>query len=1057
MKKINSLLAGFLLAAYVAAPAYAFTPIQAPILSAAAVTPNVVVLLDNSGSMYNAIQPAAVENSNFGAVYYRDNTDRHNWWSDINDANVSLSNIWREECSKGYKALWDSSGNNRRCYILPDPAGEGLTRYTSKYLAYIYNTYKGSGKSGNDLSGVLPNDYRMSVAKNVTKDIVTANRGLRYGLFTFNSPTRTDNGPGGSLRQSVADFSLSRNPDGTVLVTETQANTNYKAFTDAVDAVSASSNTPLAESYYEVTRYMRGMSRYQGSGSGTYASPIQYRCQRNFGIVITDGLPTYDRTFPTDDPLRDNTSVAGGNNLPNWDGVSNDGNDLSGNAEGDTLYLDDIAKFAYDVDLRDIATNDLAGKSFNDPGFRKQNLLTYTVGFAVKNDMLRDAAAYGNGTYYTASNSEQLNDSLTRAISEISAKAGSGGAGASSSATLTTETYYYKTLYDPKDWRGTIEAYLLDPSTGRPTSSIPNWSTDNTITPSSNGASYQTYRTGTSPGVVSLSYDQLDAAQQAQLNTSVTTPLSGASLLTWLKGTNVSGLRTRSVLLGDVINSSLERLSPEEVLASSLSGDPSYSAYLTSKRENMTSSLLVNGNDGLFHVINAETGTHRYGYMPSSLMSSLHIVANPTYASSGSHNFMVDGPITVADTQLGANWATVAIGGMGAGGKSLFAVRMFTGSSNDIGALWEISPPTINTPANDWNDLGYSYSKAVVARTQAGRWVAIFGNGYGSYGGKAALYVVDVADGSLVQKVVVDDNSTGTAAERAAGNGLSSPQVVVDAEGRIERIYAGDLRGNLWAFTGSSLSPFKLFAAGSGQPITVQPTVQAHPDGGHLVLFGTGKLNEASDKLSKTRQAFYAIRDGAGNSSVVSLSSLLAQSLTREVSINGETYVETSALPVDWSVHKGWYLPLVLNNVDQGERVIYKAQITNGAVVFVTAKVDAADPCESSGSGRLIELDMFSGSKLSYPVLDTNGDGVVDNADSIVSGLNINDGLPGQPVIIDSGTRKLSQTKIILLSTGQTKTIDEWDPNPPCQEGEDCDEEPEAGTFSKRIMWRQLQ
>src|SRR5690606_5055254 len=165
-----------------------------------------------------------------------------------------------------------------------------------------------------------------------------------------------------------------------------------------------------------------------------------------------------------------------------------------------------------------------------------------------------------------------------------------------------------------------------------------------------------------------------------------------------------------------------------------------------------------------------------------------------------------------------------------------------------------------------------------------------------------------------------------------------SPEVVLDAQGRIERIYAGDLKGNLWVFAGSALTPLKLFAAGEKKPITAQPTLQAHPDGGHLVLVGTGKLNEVNDKLSKDPQAFYAIWDGPGNTSTVVLANLLQQTLVREVSINGETYVETSNTPVDWASHKGWYLPLVLNNSQQGERVIYKAQITLGRVVFVTAK-----------------------------------------------------------------------------------------------------------------------
>lgn len=1047
MKRIFNAVAGFLLVAFIAAPVYAFTPIQAPILSAAAVTPNVMMLLDNSGSMDSIIWHEGYDDSTtYAAVQYCGGNSGGCTWTAVGETTTYYPNSIRQSsCATGERLFRRGNGAPSRCLRMYDPVGGNSTRYKGNYLSYLIR---------NEIPNAsLVNDFRMNVAREVTKEIVSDNRGLRYGLFSLGTGS---NQAGGALLRDVRDFSESQRPDGTFDVTAEQAQTNYNNFVTSVDALRATTWTPLAEAYYEVTRYYRGMSRFQGTGSGNYVSPIQYRCQRNFGIVVTDGLPTFDRTFPTNDPLRDNPLVAGGNNLPNWDGVNNDGNNINGDGEGDTLYLDDIAKFAYDVDLRDLTTTDLAGKSFNDPGFRKQNMLTYTVGFAVNNQMLQDAANYGNGRYYTASNSEQLNDSLTRAINEISSKAGSGGAGASSSATLTTETFYYKTLYDPKDWRGTIEAYQLNPATGRPLNTAPDWSTDNTITPTTNGASYQTFRTGASPGVVSLDYSLLDAAQQSQLNvgaTSLNSSLTGASLLTWLKGSNMTGLRTRSVLLGDVVNSSLENLSPEGVLASSLSGDSSYTDYLTGKRANMTRSLLVNANDGLFHVINAETGQHRYGYMPASLMSSLHIVADPAYVTSGTHNFMVDGPISVGDAQLGTNWATVAVGGMGAGGKSVFAVKLFMGTSNNIDALWEVSPPAANTPADDWNDLGYSYSKAVIARTQAGRWVAVFGNGYGSHEGKAVLYVVDMADGSLVQKVVVDENTSGTAAERAAGNGLSSPEVVLDAQGRIERIYAGDLRGNLWAFTGSALNPFRLFAAGNSKPITVQPMVYVHPDGGHLVMLGTGKLNEVNDKFNKEPQAFYAIWDGAGNTTTVTQESLLQQTFVRERSINGETYVDTSNTQIDWTTHKGWYLPLVLGNVQEGERVIYKAQVTLGRVVFVTAKVDAEDPCDSSGSGRLMELDALSGSKLSYPVLDTNGDGIVDDLDEMVSGLNINEGLPGQPVIIDGGAEKLSQTKIILLSTGETITLDE---DFACIRRGNCGEE-EGGPFSRRIMWRQLQ
>jgi type IV pilus assembly protein PilY1 len=234
-------------------------------------------------------------------------------------------------------------------------------------------------------------------------------------------------------------------------VTQAQADTNYNALISSINALGAVANTPLAETYYEITRYMRGMAPYYNSTPTTYTSPIQYRCQKNYGVVITDGLPTYDRTFPSNDPL-------GGSRLPNWDGINNDGNNPNGDNEGDTLYLDDIAKFAFDIDMRSTGT-DAAGKSWNAVDFPKQNMNTYTVGFTADNDMLSDAASYGQGRYYQATDSTGLNTALSSALSDITSKAGSGGAGVTSGTTLASGTSYFQTSYDPKDWRGTIKSF----------------------------------------------------------------------------------------------------------------------------------------------------------------------------------------------------------------------------------------------------------------------------------------------------------------------------------------------------------------------------------------------------------------------------------------------------------------------------------------------------------------------------------------------------------------------------------------------------------------------
>lgn len=1035
-KKALGLTGGLLLGLASGGSALAFSPSQAPILSSSAVKPNVLILLDNSGSMNLMLEPSNVASSSYTTVRYRSGF----FWTSNYDY-VTLQNMGQHNCDDNYIALRSPSTTTTRCYRLPDPVGGGKTRYSAKYLSYIFNNY-----NSGDLRKTIPDSYRLGVATEVTKQLISDNRGLRYGLFTFNKPKSGDAGPGGSMIVASTDIQETYSPSGKLITSATDAYNNYLNLIGKIDNVQADSNTPLAETYYEMTRYLRGMTPFQGKEpeSGKYTSPIEYRCQKTFSIVVTDGLPTRDSTFPTDDPKRNNPAVPGVNNLPNWDGKDNDGPQSNDSNEGDTLFLDDMAKFAYDIDMR--TGTDAAGKSFDAPGFSKQNMQTYTVGFTTTNQMLEDAAKYGHGKYYTANDAAQLNDSLTQAINAISAQAGSGGAGASSSATLTSNTIYYKTLYDPEGWTGTIEAYQLHPATGRIDDTVGMlWSTDNTFRPGSSSI-YQTFNTQTQQPV-NLTYNNLSSAQQAQLNASIAPPMTatGTQLINWSKGSNINSLRNRTSLLGDVINSSLERVAPETQTVSAITGDTSYDSYLSFKKTNLTTSLLVNANDGFFHILDAETGAHRYAYMPSPVIPLLNIVAEPDYAESGAHRFMVDGQISVSDSQLGSNWATVAVAGMGAGGKSMFAVKLLeqgATSPNTPAALWEISAPAANTPDSDWNDLGYTYSRAAIARTPSNQWVAVFGNGYGSHTGKAALYIVDLATGTLVEKIVVDDNTGGTAADQARGNGLSSPQIIVNAQHQIEKIYAGDLRGNLWRFDASDWSHSKLFAAGPTRPITTYPLITEHPRSGHLISVGTGKLSETSDKLNKDEQAFYAIWDNDSGTEVLD-SSLLQQNITVNKTIEGVSYFLTTTHEIDWDVHRGWRLPLVQDGVREGERVIYPAQTTEGRVVFVTAKIDADDPCESSGSGRLIELDLLSGSMLNYEVLDTNKDGKIDDKDEITSGRNFNDGLPGAPVIIDSGPEKPTQTKAILLSTGITEFVDE--------------RAAARSVGARRIMWRQLQ
>ncbi|MDR9753096.1 PilC/PilY family type IV pilus protein [Pseudomonas sp. SZMC_28357] len=1013
---------GALLGLYLAAPVYAFTPSDSPLLSAAAVPPNVMLLIDDSGSM-NTIMFAA----GFDPTINRTPARQCNALlglclgnSEITGDSIFLSSLPTSGCSRGAYAFFNNS-LAPQCINLPDPVGNGNTRYTADYISYLVGLANGSNRDFTN--GSIPNDYRINVARNVSTALVASNRGLRIGLSTFNPPTNNNSGNGGFIARPIADL-------GGTSGNYTQAQINdYNGLINAINNLNAVANTPLAETYYEITRYFRGMTPYYNSTPATYTSPIQYRCQKNYGVVITDGLPTFDRTFPTNDPL-------GGTRLPNWDGINNDGDNLNGDGEGDTLYLDDIAKFAFDIDMRSTGI-DASGKSWNAVDFPKQNMNTYTVGFTATNQMLSDAASYGQGKYYQATDSTGLNAALSSALSDITSKAGSGGSGVTSGTTVASGTRYFQTSYDPKDWRGTIKSFGFNASGAVNTSAVL-WTTDTAITPASTPAIYQSWNTASNTPVT-LAFGNFSAAQQATLNAGLPTGITGNDLVEWSKGTNKTGLKVRSVLLGDIINSPLALASPTEQTASDLTGDTSYSTYLTTKASNMSSSLVVNANDGFLNVINSANGARRYAYMPSSVLPSLRYIADTGYINGVSHKFLADGQIGVFDAQLNGVWKTLALGGMGAGGKTFYAVQLFDAAAgNAYRAQWEISAPTTANPANAFNDLGYAYARPEVARLSDGRWAAFIANGYGSNSGLAALYVVDIRDGSLIKKIVVDSTDT--------NNGLSSVKLRVNSLNVVQAAYGGDLRGRLWKFDLSSTSadswgvafagkPLFTAPGGATQPITAQPLLADNAQGGKQVFFGTGKFNETADKTNKDLQAFYSIWDADGGSGQITVANLQAQAVTGVFSGSSGQFITTSQNDTTYPGEKGWYLPLIYNNALTGERVINQASLVLGRIVFTTAGVDTTDPCASFGTGKLVELEAFSGKMLNYAVLDTNNDGVVDTNDTISSGVIFSGGIPTLNAIVNGATRK-----IVNDSSGGITTLVE-----------------KSGGGSRRIMWRQIQ
>lgn len=278
------------------------------------------------------------------------------------------------------------------------------------------------------------------------------------------------------------------------------------------------------------------------------------------------------------------------------------------------------------------------------------------------------------------------------------------------------------------------------------------------------------------------------------------------------------------------------------------------------------------------------------------------------------HEFFVNGQVAMADMIYGLsgvnkNWTTVLAGTVGFGGKGIYALNVtpdvFNGTANDH-VMFEYTadmdvPHGVVDPANpasNLSDIGYISGRPLLGKTNDGAWRVVVGNGYNSDSGEAVLKLININDLSDVVTLRTGEgrsklaNGTPTPLEM---NGLSTPAMVdgvlkadgslESANGTMDVVYAGDLKGNLWRFdlTSSSKADWsvsKLFKASAKctstssddcvQPITVRPAVAAYQQDGKtvkLVLFGTGKVIEDCDKTAvgctgeAYMNSFYAIRD----------------------------------------------------------------------------------------------------------------------------------------------------------------------------------------------------
>jgi type IV pilus assembly protein PilY1 len=615
---------------------------------------------------------------------------------------------------------------------------------------------------------------------------------------------------------------------------------------DAIYQTNSGGGTPLrkalddAGNYYECKSngfFSIGADTSPGDANCPILAAPAGNCQQNFTLLLTDGAWNGGGAG-VGDPDDDNNS--------NFDGGA------YGGSANDTLA--DVAMYFYERDLHPSLSNEVpttardragaleAAFENNNNEVMHQHMSTFTVGFGVsglvdadptdfsvgfnwgnpnnssvrKIDDLRHAAYNGRGLYLNAASAEELSDALIAAFEEFAQGSGAASAVSFNSQEIQEDTLIFRAFYNTTINTGNLIAQSLSEDG---VVEEPVW--ESAIAMDSVNADDREIFTYDAVGGIGVPFrpaaypagltteqrkvfiDDL-GAPIAQQNTEVTQRVN------YLRGDSsferpVGNFRERPSVegkLGDIVHSTPVFVGAPNRLGRD--GEPYpqgadlYSTFAAAY-ESRNDVIYVEANDGMLHGFDAADGSEVFGFLPNNLMlgafsRKITDLLNYEY----SHRFLVDLTPAINDAFIKANgtgsreWATVLVGGQGAGAKAYFALdvtdpdKLNEANAADV-VLWEFTEADDSYPTDavvepftnlagtpvagnplltsgalrmdlqdipqPVRDLGNTFSVPTLAMSNIvtdgdNEWIAMFGNGFNSTAGIAKLFVLFIERGA---------------------------------------------------------------------------------------------------------------------------------------------------------------------------------------------------------------------------------------------------------------------------------------------------------------------
>lgn len=915
-----------------------------------AVKPNILLIFDNSGSMDegipyddSAIYPLADPDNGLyvtDSIYQR-SCIRRWWWMCLDWEWVPYEGTFTDANGDG---IHDSNSDIRK----------------GNRVNYDFNTQSN----------------KLGVAKVAVKEVIDLIADYsRIGIMVLN---------GAQDINATGNFPAYHN-DTTVLsptyggaVIEDRDEAGIETLKNQIDNMHANGGTPLANRLINAALYFRGTF-------GTYASPINqtYWCRRNFVVMITDGRPEGEGNSLNVNNEGDYDHIEGfldDNNVSrDYDGDGEDPDPQNIYTNGGSDYLDDVAGYLYsEEDLR----TDVDGV---------QNLTTYTIGFTIDDTLLGNTAANGGGDYYPAANAEELAKALRRALSSIIEKTQTFTAPVVPIQKTTSGDKMYISLFAPKqgsnfwagylaklginsngevvaadgspatDADGKLQERLLNPSR----TPNPYWEAHNVLK-SSNLSSRRLYTyVGSSLQEFSTSNTNLTAAMLGNPEKQGSAhPATSArdDIINYIWGYDAY----------DEDGNGIYSEKRQYILGSILHSTPLVIDYSDSERV-----IYFGANDGMLHAIDDADGSEKWAFIPPDLLPKLKEliegVGHQYYVDSSPKAYIVDndrdGTIETGDSDR-----VIIIFGERRGGTSYTALDVTNHNSPQF--LWRIDSSVLP-------EMGQTWSEPQIGKVKYGgadKVAAFIGGGYSFDNTKGrALYAIDVLTGALIKGFTVSDHAN-------LAYSIPSTVLAVDTtfDGYINRVYVGDLGGQMWRFglhranaddsrfedgEINNWTPRLLFRKGMGSPSEhkiLYPPDLALEMGYDYLYFGTGDRTDPMETAVVNR--FYAVKDRSKtNDQFSTLTESDLVNVTSDV-LQEDPESEAAAQALNnLSLQDGWYIVLE----ESGEKVLAPPTVLFGMVLFTTF-TPTDDPCSYGGEARFYAVDYRTGESVMN--LDTTND-----------------------------------------------------------------------------------